>query len=109
MDSIKLNNAQSICDELGVKCNTVSNDNNDNPVTSLIINVDNDLILIANDGKLYYIIIRYYKDNVRQTKQYNPLHFTGDNLRSLLQLVSGRPIYEVDDASELEMFFAGLV
>jgi hypothetical protein len=108
MDSIKLNNAFSICEELGVRSNIVSNDNNDNPISALIISVNNDRILIANDGNMYYILIRYYKDNVRQTKQYNPLHFTGDNLRSILQLVSGRPIYEVDDAGEFDWFFAGL-
>lgn len=109
MDSIKLNNAQIICEEHGVKCNTVSNDDNDNPISALIINVNNDHILIANDGNMYYIIVHYYKDNVRQTKNYYSMHFTGDNLRSLLQLVSGQPIYEVASAGEFDLFFDGLV
>ena len=108
MALIKLNNAVYICEDIGVRCNIVSNDNNDNPISALIISVHNDRILIANDGVMYYIIINYYKDNIRHQKKYYTQQFTGDNLRAFLHMVSGQPIHEVDDAGNLDQFFDGL-
>lgn len=110
MASITLNGAVSICEELGINYTTDRNDNNP-AMGKLSIKPNNeglDYISITMEPGRYYFSFGYFRGNILGSGYFIKTMLTSDNLRTLLQIVAGHPLYEVDFDGHLDQFFADL-
>ena len=108
--SVNLDSMTFICEELGIKYIISDRHENDPTRGKFLIcpNNEGDYISVKYDTNKYYFSIGYFKGYTMATGYYTKNRFTDTDLRSLLQIIAGQPLYQVDDSGDLHRFFLSL-